>query len=600
MKLSNLSLGTKLWLAVASVIALLVFTLVAATSKSQALTLQQEELTTAYVVKVADVTRWAGLVTANATRVVSSLRSADASLGDFYKEPIAATTAEVSVLQKKLDAMEFTPESKALIARIAEERKRVLASRAKAFEAKKSGDQAAVNQELDAEYLPATSKYLKSLDELAALQVKGFDAVKEDFAMQRASSANFARVLVLVLVIFLLLGTWALIKQIRQPLREAIAVAETIAAGDLSAKIDVSRGDEFGAMMRAIAHMQDQLVHLVSDVRRGTNSMAHVSEEIAAGNNDLSARTEQTASNLQQTASSMEQLTATVKQSTDSARQANQLAASAAQVAQRGGAVVGQVVSTMDDINASSRKISDIISVIDGIAFQTNILALNAAVEAARAGEQGRGFAVVASEVRSLAGRSADAAKEIKALINTSVEKVEGGSTLVAQAGQTMTEIVSSVQRVTDIMGEITAAASEQSDGIAQVNGAINHLDQMTQQNAALVEQSAAAASSMKDQAQRLAHVVSKFKLDGSLALSTGAEHRMAPPPKPLPKPLSRSVPRALPIAPAKALPKTAPKALATPRPTQFAAPAAKLAAPKPAPRPAVAAAASDDEWETF
>jgi HAMP domain-containing protein len=295
MKLSNLSLGAKLWLAVASVIALLVFTLVAATSKSQALTLQQEELTTAYVVKVADVTRWAGLVTANATRVVSSLRSADASLGDFYKEPIAATTAEVSALQKKLDAMEFTPESKALIARIADERKRVLASRSKAFEAKKAGDQAAVNQELDAEYLPATSKYLKSLDELAAMQVKGFDAVKEDFAVQRASSANFARALVLVLVIFLLLGTWALIKQIRQPLREAISVAETIAAGDLSAKIDTSRSDEFGAMMRAIAHMQDQLVHLVSDVRRGTNSMAHVSEEIAAGNNDLSARTEQTA-----------------------------------------------------------------------------------------------------------------------------------------------------------------------------------------------------------------------------------------------------------------------------------------------------------------
>jgi methyl-accepting chemotaxis protein len=600
MKLSNLSLGAKLWLAVASVIALLVFTLVAATSKSQALTLQQEELTTAYVVKVADVTRWAGLVTANATRVVSSLRSADASLGDFYKEPIAATTAEVSALQKKLDAMEFTPESKALIARIADERKRVLASRSKAFEAKKAGDQAAVNQELDAEYLPATSKYLKSLDELAAMQVKGFDAVKEDFAVQRASSANFARALVLVLVIFLLLGTWALIKQIRQPLREAISVAETIAAGDLSAKIDTSRSDEFGAMMRAIAHMQDQLVHLVSDVRRGTNSMAHVSEEIAAGNNDLSARTEQTASNLQQTASSMEQLTATVKQSTDSARQANQLAASAAQVAQRGGAVVGQVVSTMDDINASSRKISDIISVIDGIAFQTNILALNAAVEAARAGEQGRGFAVVASEVRSLAGRSADAAKEIKMLINTSVEKVEGGATLVAQAGQTMTEIVSSVQRVTDIMGEITAAASEQSDGIAQVNGAIIHLDQMTQQNAALVEQSAAAASSMKDQAQRLAHVVSKFKLDGSLALSTGVEHRMAPAPRPAPKPLPRSAPRALPKAPVKALPKAPPKALTGSRSTPFAAPAKKLAAPKLAPRPAVAAAAGNDEWETF
>ena len=601
MKLSNLSLGAKLWLAVASVIALLVFTLVAATGKSQALTAQQEEITSAYVIKVADVSRWAGLVSNNATRVVSSLRSADVSLGEFYKAPIAATSAEISVLQKKLDAMDFTPESKTLIARIAEERKRVLASRAKAFDAKKAGDQDAVNKELDAEYLPATNKYLQSLDELAALQVKGFEGVKADFAVQRTSSANFARVLVAVLIAVLLLGTWLLIKQIRQPLRDAISVAETIAAGDLSAKIDTSRGDEFGEMMRAIAHMQDQLVHLVSDVRRGTDSMANVSEEIAMGNNDLSARTEQTASNLQQTASSMEQLTSTVRQSSESARQANQLAASAAQVAQRGGDVVGQVVSTMGDINASSRKISDIISVIDGIAFQTNILALNAAVEAARAGEQGRGFAVVASEVRSLAGRSADAAKEIKMLINTSVEKVEGGASLVAQAGQTMTEIVSSVQRVTDIMGEITAAASEQSDGIAQVNGAISHLDQMTQQNAALVEESAAAASSMKDQAQRLAQVVSKFKLDGSLAISASAPQRMVA----APKTLARPAPRALPKGPAKALPKAVPKALVksvgAPSAASFSAPAAKLAAPKPVPKPTVTAAASgEDEWETF
>jgi methyl-accepting chemotaxis protein len=589
-----------LWCAVASVIALLVCTLVVATNKSQSLTAQQEELTTAYVVKAADVARWAGLVTANSARVVSSLRSSDASLGDFFKEQIAATTADISQLQKKLDSTEFTPESKVVIARIAEERKRVLASRAKAFDAKKAGDQAAVNQELEAEYLPATKKYLASLNELAAMQVTGFDVVKAEFTVQRTGSANFARALVAGLIALLLVGTWLLIKQIRHPLREAITVAETIAAGDLSAKIDTTRGDEFGEMMRAIAHMQNQLVHLVSDVRRGTDSMAHVSEEIAAGNNDLSARTEQTASNLQQTASSMEQLTATVKQSTDSARQANQLAASAAQVAQRGGEVVGQVVSTMDDINASSRKISDIISVIDGIAFQTNILALNAAVEAARAGEQGRGFAVVASEVRSLAGRSADAAKEIKMLINTSVEKVEGGATLVAQAGQTMTEIVSSVQRVTDIMGEITAAASEQSDGIAQVNGAINQLDQMTQQNAALVEESAAAASSMKDQAQRLAQVVSKFKLDGSVALSARADHHMVSSPKPLARPAPRALPKAAPKALPKATAKAVPKALAKSRPAPIAASTAKLAAPKPAPRPTATASAADDEWETF
>ena len=255
------------------------------------------------------------------------------------------------------------------------------------------------------------------------------------------------------------------------------------------------------------------LVMMLGEVRSSTDSISNASAEIASGNQDLSARTEQAASNLQQTASSMEQLTGTVKQSADSARQANQLAASAAEVAARGGNVVSRVVATMDDINASSKKIADIIGVIDGIAFQTNILALNAAVEAARAGEQGRGFAVVAGEVRSLAQRSAEAAKEIKALIGASVDKVESGSKLVADAGQTMQEIVGSVQRVTDIIGEITAAASEQSDGIGQVNTSVTQLDKMTQQNAALVEESAAAAESLKDQTVRLSQAVSVFRL---------------------------------------------------------------------------------------
>jgi len=304
------------------------------------------------------------------------------------------------------------------------------------------------------------------------------------------------------------------------PIRAARRAAQIIAEGDLTQPIDVQGHDESAELLRALAQMQESLRTLVGQVRSTSDSIGTASAEIATGNQDLSQRTEQTASNLQQAASSMEQLTGTVKQSADSARQANQLASSAAEVAQRGGVVVAQVVSTMDEINASSKKIGDIIGVIDGIAFQTNILALNAAVEAARAGEQGRGFAVVASEVRSLAQRSAEAAREIKALIGASVEKVEGGSRLVADAGATMNEIVNSVKRVSDIIGEITAASAEQSDGIGQINGSVTQLDQMTQQNAALVEESAAAAESLKAQAAALAQVVGTFKVDGVVALA--------------------------------------------------------------------------------
>ena len=302
------------------------------------------------------------------------------------------------------------------------------------------------------------------------------------------------------------------------PLHQAIESVRRIAEGDLTQSVHSEGDDEVAELLMAVGQMQKRLQDVVGGIRNGVDSVSTASTQISTGNRDLSARTEQTASNLQQAASAIEQLNGTVKQSADSARQANQLAASAAEVAQRGGVVVSQVVSTMDEINASSKKIADIIVTIDGIAFQTNILALNAAVEAARAGEQGRGFAVVASEVRSLAQRSAAAAKEIKGLIGASVDKVEGGSRLVADAGRTMSEIVSSVQRVSDIIGEITAAASEQSDGIGQVNSSVNQLDQMTQQNAALVEESAAAAESLKEQAARLAEVVATFKLDGNSA----------------------------------------------------------------------------------
>jgi len=302
-------------------------------------------------------------------------------------------------------------------------------------------------------------------------------------------------------------------RSITGPLEQALQLARTVAAGDLSSKIDVRTQDEVGQLLQALADMNSSLVRIVGEVRSGTDAIATVSGEIAAGNQDLSSRTEEQASSLEETASSMEELAATVRQNADNALQANQLAASASEVAQRGGHVVAQVVTTMQSISSSSGQIADIIGVIDGIAFQTNILALNAAVEAARAGEQGRGFAVVASEVRNLAQRSAAAAKEIKVLIDTSVGKVEAGSRLVGEAGTTMEDIVQSIQRVTDIMSEISAASQEQNAGIDQINRAITQMDQVTQQNAALVEQAAAASATMQEQAGKLKQAVGSFRL---------------------------------------------------------------------------------------
>jgi methyl-accepting chemotaxis protein len=306
---------------------------------------------------------------------------------------------------------------------------------------------------------------------------------------------------------------WWVQRRIVADMHQGVQAATAVAEGRLDLDLHCDSADEVGDLVRALDAMVQRLRGSIQSVRQATESIGLASGEIATGNQDLSQRTEQTASSLQQTASSMEQLNGTVRQSADAAAQANQLASSASSVAQRGGAVVSQVVATMNEINTSSKKISDIIGVIDGIAFQTNILALNAAVEAARAGEQGRGFAVVASEVRSLAQRSAEAAKEIKALIGTSVDKVKMGSQLVGDAGTTMNEIVASVKRVSDIIGEITAASSEQREGIGQVNTAVTQLDQMTQQNAALVEQSAAAAESLREQAAKLVSVVNTFQL---------------------------------------------------------------------------------------
>ncbi len=306
---------------------------------------------------------------------------------------------------------------------------------------------------------------------------------------------------------------WLLRRHVSHPLQELAHAITLVAQGDLTHPFRSQRHDEVGTLVHEIEAMRQRYLHLLLQVRQAADSISTASEEIATGNHDLSHRTEQTASNLQQTAQNMEEITATVRQSADAAQHAAQMANAAASVATRGGHAVGEVVSTMQNIHASSRQIADIVGVIDGIAFQTNILALNAAVEAARAGEQGRGFAVVASEVRNLSGRSAQAAKEIKTLIDTSVGKVESGTQLVQHAGSTMQEIVDSVHRMEDTIGEISGAAVEQSDGIAQVHLAVNQLDQMTQQNAALVEQAAAAAQSLREQAQRLSVAVQVFKL---------------------------------------------------------------------------------------
>jgi methyl-accepting chemotaxis protein len=385
----------------------------------------------------------------------------------------------------------------------------------------------------------------KSLNKISGLNEAIAHANVKDGAAAVVSAELWMVVAALASAAVAVACAMVIARAITAPINQAVKVAQTVAAGDLTSRIEVTTTEETGQLLQALKDMNDSLVKIVGEVRGGTDTIATASSQIASGNQDLSSRTEEQASSLEETASSMEELTSTVRQNSDNAQQANTLAASASDVAQKGGAVVARVVETMDSINESSKKIVDIISVIDGIAFQTNILALNAAVEAARAGEQGRGFAVVASEVRNLAQRSAAAAKEIKVLIGDSVAKVGVGSKLVGEAGSTMGEVVASVQRVTDIMVEISLATQEQSSGIDQINIAISQMDQVTQQNSALVEEAAAAAESLQDQASKLAQAVSVFKLDAAYAAASAprrAGPAVAPPVAARSKPALRMV----------------------------------------------------------
>jgi methyl-accepting chemotaxis protein len=460
---------------------------------------------------------WQANVRQNSARSLAVAFADGNSMLDFFKGPMKEVTENTTETQKAFLALVQDAETQKRADAVGEVRKGYLSVRDQVNVLKAAGDGAGAKALVQDKFVAQTSEYIRVTQALVDGQLENVRAARQAIAAEFSRLYFWGALLLLVCVGIAVFASWSLSHGIARGLAATHAAAQHISTGDLSQPIAVEGRDELAEMAQALATMQASLITVVSHVRQGSESVATASAEIAQGNNDLSARTEQQASAIEETASSMEELGATVRQNADSAQQAKQLAVSASAVAAKGGNVVNQVVETMKGINASSRKISDIISVIDGIAFQTNILALNAAVEAARAGEQGRGFAVVASEVRSLAGRSADAAKEIKSLINDSVARVEQGSTLVDQAGETMSEVVGAIQRVSDIMSEISAASSEQSTGVAQVGEAVQQMDQATQQNAALVEQMAAAASSLRNQAQDLVQSVAVFNL--------GAQH---------------------------------------------------------------------------
>jgi len=511
--MNNFKIGTRLALGFGLVLALMTLMTAIGIMHMQQVAVATRDMMQQPLAKERMIGDWYRLIHTSVRRTSAIAKSSDPSLAAFFADDVAASTKEVSVLQKNIEVLIESDAEKQISATIAVARKRYVSTRDAVVALKKEGKLEEAEAALQRDFLPAGTAYLDALRALQEAQRKNIDGmaarIEDTFQSNRRFLIAFG---VLVLAIGAA-AAWYLTRGIVVPLNRAVEIACSVANNDLRSEITVSTTDETGRLLNALRTMNEGLSRIVGEVRASTENISTASGQIAAGNMDLSSRTEQQASSLEETASSMEELTSTVKQNADNARQANQLAVQASEVAVRGGAVVGEVVQTMESIDASARKIVDIISVIDGIAFQTNILALNAAVEAARAGEQGRGFAVVASEVRNLAQRSAAAAKEIKQLINDSVEKVGAGSKLVEQAGMTMSEVVDSIHRVTDIMGEITTASVEQSAGIEQVNHAIVEMDGVTQQNAALVEEAAAAASALQDQAESLAQAVSIFKL---------------------------------------------------------------------------------------
>ena len=515
MFLSNVSIGKRLAIVLGAILALFLATSVAAVLKLQQLSQEIDTMIQDNVKTERAGSDWLRHTTSGVQRAAAIAKSSDSSLIDYFAPATAKSIKDTNELQKFIEGKLVKPEEKALLEKVGSLRKAYLASREEVSKLKLTGDLAGANRAFDNQFQPTSVSYIAGVQQVVDMQREQLDAAAARANDLRAQTSTLLIVCSAVSLVAGALLAWMLARSIVLPLRSAETIAQSIADMDLTGAAQSRYAkDETGHLLRALDLMRSALQGSLSQVHGVVMNVTTASTQIATGNQDLSSRTEEQASSLEQTAASIEELTSTVKQNADNARQANQLATSASEVAVRGGSVVFQVVETMGSINASSKKIVDIISVIDGIAFQTNILALNAAVEAARAGDQGRGFAVVASEVRSLAQRSAAAAKEIKTLIGDSVEKVEEGSRQVADAGRTMEEIVGSVKRVTDIMGEISAASQEQTSGIEQINQAITQMDQATQQNAALVEEASAAAQSLQEQAGSLSQIVGQFKLE--------------------------------------------------------------------------------------